>query len=227
MKKMTVEDIAQHGPDGTTPLMELFANVSKKKDQSSKIESTIIHFHEKFVLNTVLESSIYFGNVDIFSKLFTLGISKEESKHFATLATLTEDINILEIIFARFPSLKEYCREIGRNCQTVPMREMLELSMEVNVNPQLVKMSAKFPKFNEGLEIAIKKISKDVKSINIKMDIEPLLKKQFCGLVACYGKHPKTMPISTWRRHLYKEKHKRLQKIFSNKFELLTNNISF
>ena len=80
MEIMTVEDIAQPGPDGTTALMQLFANVSKKKDQRSAIEAIIIDFYQKFGLKNVLESSIHFGNVSVFRKLFTLAISKEDSK---------------------------------------------------------------------------------------------------------------------------------------------------
>ena len=156
-----------------------------------------------------MESSIHFGNVNIFRKLFTLGISKEDSKYFAKLATLTEDTDILKIILESFPSFKGYCQDIGRNCQTVPMRELLGLSMDVDINSQLVKMSAKFPKFNEGLEISIKEISKDAKNVAIKKDIEPLLKEQFCGLVACYGKNPKSVPISKWRRYPCDGEHKR------------------
>ena len=173
LEKMTVETIAQPGPDGTTPLMQLFANVSKKKEFSSDIEMVIVYFSQKFGLKKILELSIHFGNVNIFSNLFALGISNKDSKHFAKLATLAEDIDILEIILARFPLLKEYCREIGSKCQAVPMRDKLGLSKDTDVDSQLVKMSAKFPKFNEDLEIPIRKISDSAKSINCLLYTSP------------------------------------------------------
>ena len=179
---MSVEDIAQPGPDGTTPLMQLFENVSKKNFFSTVIEINIIHFYLKFGLKNVLESSIYFGNINIFSKLFTLGVSEEDSKHFANLATMAEDTNILEIILKRFPSFKGYCREIGKNCQTMPIRKMLGLSMDISANSQLIKMSAKFPKFNEDVEISIEKISKESNPVSsLRKTLNHYSKTNFVG----------------------------------------------
>ena len=87
------------------------------------------------MVKDVLEGSIHFGNKSIFQRLFTLGLSAEDAKQMAHLATLSDQVEILPIILGQFPLLKESCREVGRNSQTRPIREFLGFKTLKQLNP--------------------------------------------------------------------------------------------
>ena len=211
VENMNQEGIAQAGPDGTTALMQLFANVEKKKDSSSEIEQLILDFTmNKFGPRQVLETSILFANQYIFRKLFNMGgVSLDNAMEFAKLAIKAEDTNILGIIFEKNPILKEECKRLVKTCQTRPMLELFDISFNPSDQSQLMKMSQKFPKFNESLEKAIKPLPKHRTQVSIEEDIKPLLKDEFCGIVACYGKAPKSVPIAKWEKTPCKRNHER------------------
>ena len=87
MEKMTPKQIAETGPDGTTPVMQLFANVTKKQEDGSEIENCIIQFTmSRFLLKNVLEGSIIFWNINIFQKLFKRRVSKSDATNLAKTA---------------------------------------------------------------------------------------------------------------------------------------------
>ena len=213
LELLTPEDVALPGPDGTTALMQLFANACKHQDLAgvqNDLEIILDMFTlEKFGLNSVLEASIYFGNVPVFQKFCKMGVTEEECAHFAKLATLSEDTDILQYILKKSPSLKSSCQQTGRNCQSKAIREMLGLPLVQNIKSQLLEVSARFPKFNEDIEPGIKMLPTNTKVVDISQDIEPLLKEPFCGLLHSYQKNPKKMPISKWKRHSCTQTHKR------------------
>ena len=200
MDNMTPEKIAKIGPDGTTALMQLFANVKKKQEFSPEIEQLIIHYAtmaQKFLLKDVMEASITFGNAAIFETFFNLTVTPIDAMDLARIAVLSEDKKILEIILKAHPQLKPQCQELGRKCQTRPMLEFLgNISSEES---ELIKMSRKFPKFNEGLEKPINPLPHYAKEVNIEGDIKPLLRDKFCGIVECFGEDPGAVPISKWQ----------------------------
>ena len=69
LEELTPEQIAQSGPDGTTPLIQLFANAVKHEHLASFINEIILEFtldKFKFLVKDVLEGSIEFGNLSIF-----------------------------------------------------------------------------------------------------------------------------------------------------------------
>ena len=112
MEKMTPEHINEIGPDGTTPLMQLFANIKKKKEASSVIEQLIVHYAEtnqKFLLRDIMEASITFGNDTIFNQFFKLTVETNDALDLARMAVLSEDIKILETILRYHPQLKPQC----------------------------------------------------------------------------------------------------------------------
>ena len=200
MEKMTPKQIAKPGPDGTTPLMQLFANIKKKKEYSTLIEQIIIHFalaDPKFLPQDILEASITFGNAAIFEKVFQLSVSSSDAMNLARMAVQSEDTKILEIIIKNHPELESSCQELGGKCQTRQMLKLLENSC--SYESELIKMSRKFPKFNENLEKAIKPLPQLASEVDIERDIKPLLKEKFCGIVDCYGKDPTAVPISKWQ----------------------------
>ena len=221
MEKLTAAEIASPGPDGTTALMQLFANAARHKDDNSfqfNLELLLGNFtFDKFGPKNVLEASIVFGNKAIFRKFFDMGVTENDSKPLAELATLSEDVDILKHIFKKFPALKESCRKAGANCQTKVMRKQLGLPLFRNEETQLIKMSRLYPKFNEAIEPVIKPLSTDSKFVDIAMHIEPLLKEPFCGLIGAYhkkGEPPSSMPISGWKRFPCSNKHKRYFMIY-------------
>ena len=198
MGELTPKQIAKPGPDGTTPLMQLFANAVKHEHLASDIEALIKAFSlSKFTVKDVLEGSIHFGSKRIFQHLFALGLSIEDAKQMANLATMSEQVEILEIILEQFPMLKESCREAGINSQTTTMREFLGIQETGAAESQLVRMSRKFPKFNEDVEEIIQPLPKDATMVSIEKDIKPLLKEKFCAL-RCFREKPTSMPVSDW-----------------------------
>ena len=199
MGELTPKQIAQPGPDGTTPLMQLFANAVKLEHFASVIEALIMAFSlSKFTIKDVLEGSIHFGNKSIFQTLCTTyGLPTEDAKLMAHLATMSEQVEILEIILKKFPKLKESCCEAGMNSQSMAMREFLGIQETEEAGSQLLRMSRKFPKFNEDVEEIIQPLPKDATMVRIEKDIKPLLKEKFCAL-RCFGENPKSMPVSDW-----------------------------
>ena len=209
MGELTPKQIAKPGPDGTTPLMQLFANAVKHEHIASDIKALIMDFSlSKFTVKDVLEGSIHFGSKSIFQHVFALGLSVEDAKQMAHLATMSEQVEILKIILEKFPMLKESCREAGMNSQTTTMREFLGIQETAAAESQLVRMSRKFPKFNEDMEETIPPLPKDATMVSIEKDIKPLLKENFCAL-QCFGENPKSMPVSDWEPTECHGKHER------------------
>ena len=199
MEELTPEQIGQPGPDGTTPLMQLFANAVKHEGLASVINEIILEFtlgKFKFLIKDVLEGSIEFGNLTVFQKSFILGMSARDAEQMANLAIKSEQVEILSIIWKQFPKAKR-SQELGANAQKIAMREFLGIKKTENVQSQLLGMSSKFPKFNEDIEEAIQPLPQDVKVVSIEKDIKPLLKEKFCAL-DCFGEEPESMPISDW-----------------------------
>ena len=211
LEELTPEQIAQPGPDGTTPLMQLFANAVKHEGYASDINKIILYFtldKGKFLVKDVLEGSIEFGNLSIFRKCFNLGLSARDAEQMANLAIKSEQVEILRLIWKQFPSLQEGSRQLGAKAQTIAMGEFLGILKTETVQSQLLGMSSKFPKFNEDIEDAIQPLPRDIKVVSIEKDIKPLLKEKFCAL-ACYGENPEAMPISDWKPTSCHKKHTR------------------
>ena len=70
MEKMTQEHMEDIVPDGTTPLMQLFANVSRKTESSTGIEGLIIQLFTsgKIKWRSMMDTCIIFGNLKIFKQ---------------------------------------------------------------------------------------------------------------------------------------------------------------
>ena len=210
LDKLTPEQVRMPGPDGTTPCMHIVANSMRYKEcQDSAAGCEIILYLDvmKLGMKDVLNASICFGNERTFKRIFDRVLYEENARDFAQLATLAGDTKILQLILQKFPNLERFCQKIGRDCHSKSMRQMLHITENVNSNSQLVNMSAKFPKFNEDIEQGIKPLSRHAEEIDIKRDIEPLLKETFCGLATRYGDNPQSMPISQWERSPCKWNH--------------------
>ena len=218
LEELTPEQIAEPGPDGTTPLMQLFANAVKYEDFASVVKIIVVFFtvvRSKFLLKDVLEGSIAFGNLNIFQIVFKhCNKPAKEAQEIANLAIKSEQVEILKIILKQFPILEGSIYELGKDTQSLEMREFLGLQKTENVMTQLLGMSSKFPKFNEATEEVIQPLPPDAQMVNIEDDIIPLLKEEFCPL-DCFGENPKAMPISEWKPSpCRKSKHARYAKDF-------------
>lgn len=205
-QELALDRIAEAGPDGTTALTQMFANIAKKKELSSYIEKFIVLFTERsrFCVKDVIEASIIFGSVNIFEK-FNQFITEYDTRNLTKLAIQCEDVNILQIIFDTHPDLKESFGNLAKKSHSRPILQLFGKSFKPSNQSQLMRMSQKYPKFNENLEKIIEPLPWYVKEVNIDKHIKPLLKEEFCGLVACYQEEsgedkPSSMPISKWKR---------------------------
>ena len=210
MNKMSPKQIARPGPDGTTPLMQLLANTVKHKDESSATHEFIRKMTDagKFEAFHVMETSICFDDEAIFETLFDKICSVEEASVLGKSAVQAENVAMLKLVRTKYPTI-EVDKEVEERCQTKAMRSVLGIQTVINESSELMEMSSRFPKFNEGIEVMIEPLDGSIKFVDLKKDIDPLLKDRFCSL-KCFGKSPKSMPIWKWKKRQCNEgEHKR------------------
>ena len=188
LNNLSAEQIDRAGPDGTTPLMQLLA-AAKKGQQEEEIVKLITVYKFHFEIVKILEMAAYFGNTALFEILFNFdGCTEEEVKRLVGLAVLSDQVPIVQLILQKSAYLNSYAAEVGENHHSKKMREVLSVPRKISQLDdisQLIKMSVKFPKFNDCVESQIQPLGKDVKSIDIEKDVLPHLKKPFCPL-SCY-----------------------------------------
>ena len=200
MDKMSQEEIEQPSPDGTTPLMQLIAQAAVHKNNIAPLDQLLVEMTEKGKLKAwqIMETSIIFDNTTVFKTFFGNGCAEEEAgTRLAKTAIQCESVDILKIIWAKFPGVGVN-KELAETCQTIAMQKALGFPIVQTVSSELLEMSAKFPKFNEGIENTVKPLPEDARLVDIKTQIMPLLKDKFCTL-KCFKANPKSMPICDWR----------------------------
>ena len=215
LSKMEGGQIDQVSPDGTTSLMQLFANADRHERMAAEIEGIIIdNTPSKFELIQVLEASIVFGNTRVLEKILSQQILQHSDiEHLAELGAQCEDIKVLDLIFKKWPELKAFCQKLDYSYQSREMYSFLDISLPpTETVSELVAMSRKFPRYNEAVEVSMEPLPPDLSSISLEEDIEPHCKGEFCTFKSFQSRRAnaiQSIPISKWKPTPCHGKHQR------------------
>ena len=186
LDNLSLEQIQQPGPDGTTPLMQLFAAAKVNEIREKKIRDILIVYMFHFGMKQILEMAVLFANYRVFEIFHSFGCTPKMADNLLELAILSDQVKMVTLILQEHESLQSFAAKVGRNHHLKSMRHCLGLSLadEKGVS-QLTTMSRKFPKFNDCLESKIKPMDPKVEVINLEQHVVPHLKQAFCPL-RCY-----------------------------------------